>query len=157
MKVSFYILRSQHLKEGILQESKLYGEDLREEPCMDGEIHPRKPHVRQPGSLERMSRRNWGTAFNILSDVYLRKERVNASSQWVSHRLPQYAASHRGLSRCVLWFPRRVSLFLHHEGCTSPCPGGNFIEQQPQQKLTVTQRVSSKSSPWRRRRAYYRF
>ena len=58
MKVSFYIFRSQHLKEGILQESKLYGEDLREEPCMDGEIHPRKPHVRQPGSLERMSRRS---------------------------------------------------------------------------------------------------
>lgn len=45
MKMSFYILRSQHLKEGILQESKLCGEDLREEPCVDGETHPERPHV----------------------------------------------------------------------------------------------------------------
>lgn len=33
MKASFYIFRYQNLKKnGILQESKLYGEDLREEP-----------------------------------------------------------------------------------------------------------------------------
>lgn len=34
---------SQNLKEGVLQEFKLHGEDLREELSVDGETHPEKP------------------------------------------------------------------------------------------------------------------